>query len=149
MENSLMIIVPITSENTSIFDVLVQDYEAEFSAITGKEPCPNGRFVLEAGWEAPYKGFYLFTGDKPAGFAVKGIIDGRSDMIEFYILPCYRKKNFGKLFAFKIFDRFPGPWQVRQIKGAVEANVFWRRIIDEYTHGHYSEDQVNILIESI
>jgi len=136
-------IVPITAANAFIFDVLVQDYEAEFSAITGKEPDPSGRFALEANWkEKGYHGFYQFAEERPTGFVVKGLVKGRHDIAEFYILPCYRKRGFGKSLAFAIFDAFPGPWQVRQIQSALEANAFWRRIIQEYTHGRYIEDQV-------
>lgn len=138
-----MRIIPITKSNAHIFDVLVQDYEAEFSAITGKEPRSNGYFPLEADWTEPYEGFYLFTEEKPAGFAIKGTIEGRSDIAEFYILPCYRKRGFGKILAFALFNRFPGPWQVRQIQGATEANLFWTRIIREYTHGAYREDRID------
>lgn len=81
--------------------------------------------------------------EKPTGFVLKGMVNGRSDIAEFYILPCYRKRGFGKLLAFAVFDRFPGPWQVRQILGAENALAFWRRTIHEYTHGNYTEDQIN------
>lgn len=139
-----MVIVPITRENAAIFDVFVQDYEAEFSAITKKEPGSDGCFSLEASWGGGgFKGFYLFIKDKPAGFVIVGTVDGRSDIAEFYILPCYRKLGLGKALAFEIFDRFPGPWQVRQIEGAKEAKIFWHRTIAAYTHGHFTEEQVN------
>jgi hypothetical protein len=48
-----MRIVQITSKNAHIFEVFVQDYEAEFSAITRKEPDAEGRFALEADWRPP------------------------------------------------------------------------------------------------
>lgn len=138
-----MEIIPITPENAHIFEVFVQDYEAEFSAITKKEPNAEGRFALEANWQSPNQGFYQFMKGKPIGFAIKGITDeGRSDIAEFYILPCYRKKTFGKKLAFAIFDLFPGPWQVRQIPTAVEAISFWRATIKDYTKGRYTEDHV-------
>jgi len=136
-------IIPITSTNSHIFEVFEQDYEAEFSAITRKEPNPEGRFATEADWQAPNNGYYLFIDDRPAGFAIRAIIDGRSDVAEFFILPCYRKKGLGKELAFAIFDLFPGPWQVRQIPTAKEAIVFWRAIIGEYTHKNYTEDQTH------
>src|SRR6476469_8723826 len=96
--------IPITQENQNIFDVFEQDYEAEFSSITRKEPDAEGRFAIEADWRPPNSGLYLFIADKPAGFSVRSLVDGRSDMAEFYILPCYRKQGYGKLFAFKMFD---------------------------------------------
>lgn len=139
-----MEIIPITAENSHIFEVFAQDYEAEFSAITRKEPNAEGRFALEAHWRAPNKGFYQFIKGKPVGFVIRSLTDEeRSDIAEFYILPCYRKKGFGKQLAFAIFDLFPGPWQVRQIPTAADAIAFWRATIHEYTEGTYTEDQVN------
>lgn len=139
-----MEIIPITSSNSHIFEVFAQDYEAEFSAVTRKEPNAEGRFALEADWQAPNQGFYCFIKSKPVGFVVRGQTDeGRSDIAEFYILPCYRKQGIGKQLAFAIFDRFPGPWQVRQIPTAVEAIAFWRATIQEYTGANYTEDQVS------
>ncbi|MGE5196261.1 MAG: GNAT family N-acetyltransferase [Anaerolineae bacterium] len=138
-----MNIIPITPTNSHIFEVFEQDYEAEFSAVTKKEPNVEGRFAIEADWRDPNKGFFLFVNEKPAGFVIRGINDGRSDIAEFYILPCYRKKGLGKILAFAIFDLFPGPWQVRQIPTAKEAITFWRTIIHEYTHGNYTEDLTN------
>lgn len=142
MENLNIKIVPITTENAPIFDVFEQDYEAEFSAITKKEPDTEGRFAVEADWRSPNKGLYLFLGEKPAGFAIKSEINGRSDIAEFYLLPCFRKRGLGKTLAFAIFDYFPGLWQVRQILIATDAIHFWRTIIHEYTNGNFVEDQV-------
>jgi predicted acetyltransferase len=137
-------IVPITRDNAHIFEVFVQDYEAEFSAITKKEPDAEGRFALEADWQNPNKGFYPFVEGKSVGFAIRGQTDeGHSDIAEFYILPCYRKKSLGKRFAFAVFDLFPGSWQVRQIPTATNAIAFWRATIDEYTNGNYIENQIN------
>jgi predicted acetyltransferase len=138
----VMKIIPISEANAHIFDTFEQDYESEFSAITKKEPNVEGRFAIEADWRSPNSGLYLFLGDKPAGFAVRAIVEGRSDIAEFYILPCYRKKGFGKQFAFAIFDFFPGSWQVRQIITAKDAIAFGRAVIDEYTDSTYTEDIV-------
>ena len=135
-----MKIIPITPANSHIFEVFEQDYEAEFSAITKKEPNVEGRFAIEADWREPNSGYYCYINSHPAGFAIRGITDGRSDIAEFYILPCYRKKGLGKEMAFAIFDLFPGPWQVRQISTAKDAIAFWQAIIHEYTHGNYTED---------
>jgi predicted acetyltransferase len=90
----------------------------------------------------PQSGFYWFRKEKPLGFAIRTEIDGRSDVAEFYILPCYRNTGLGKSLAFALFDQFPGPWQVRQIPTAKAATAFWRRVIAEYTQDNYKEDQV-------
>lgn len=135
--------ISIHAGNEHIFEVFSQDYEAEFSALTHKEPDVEGRFALDASWEAPNKGFYFLIQGKPYGFAIwNQTLEGRSDIAEFYILPCYRLQGFGRQFAFALFDRFPGPWQVRQIPTAKQATAFWRATISEYTHGDYQEDLI-------
>lgn len=104
-----MTIIPINQNNADIFDILSQDYEAEFSDKTQKEPDSHGRFILEGDWKSPNSGFFIMVDGKPAGFVIRGIIVGRSDILDFYILPIYRKRGFGKQLAFYVFDHFPGP----------------------------------------
>ncbi|MBI2743276.1 MAG: GNAT family N-acetyltransferase [Chlamydiales bacterium] len=138
-----MTIVAIAKSNAHIFDILAQDYEAEFSALTNKEPDFSGFFSLEASWQEPYKGFYLMLKEKPAGFVIVSEVKGRWDIAEFYILPCYRKRGLGRFLATHIFDLFPGPWQVRQIWGAEVAATFWRDVINVYTSGQFTEDRIS------
>jgi len=79
--------------------------------------------------EISESGILSFFEEKPAGFCVVTQTQGRYDIGEFYILPCYRKKGLGQQFAFYIFDAFPGKWQVRQIISAKGAISFWRKVI--------------------
>jgi predicted acetyltransferase len=135
--------VPLSKENAHVFDVLLQDYEAEFSAITKKEPDENGRFTMDIELNGQkYSVFLQFMERKPSGFVIRGIEEGVSDIAEFYILPCYRKRGYGQKLAFDVFDHFPGSWQVRQIEGATEARNFWRRIIHIYTDGNFTEEHL-------
>ena len=135
-------LISISEKNATIFEVFAQDYEAEFSAITKKEPNAEGRFALEANWKKPNSGFYCFSKKKPVGFTIVTEANNRSDIAEFYILPCYRKMGYGKKLAFAVFDLFPGPWQVREIPTAKDAIVFWRTTISEYTKDKYEEDHI-------
>jgi predicted acetyltransferase len=49
------------------------------------------------------------------------------------------RSNEGRAAAFAAFDRFEGPWEVRQRTENPEATAFWRRAIGEYTGGDYEE----------
>lgn len=129
----------ITSYNSSIFDQLVQEYEREFSSITGKKPDKNGKYALDSDWSSPNEGFYWIENDQVVGFCIKIEIGSSSDISEFYVIPSYRKKGIGERMAFAVFDLFPGKWQVRQIEGAEEAKQFWRKIIRKYTQGNFDE----------
>lgn len=131
----------ITQSNASFFDRLVQDYEEEFSSVTGKKRGPDGKYPLDSGWKFPNEGFYWKENGEIAGFCVKGRSGDHSDILEFYILPSFRNRKVGEKLAFAIFDAYPGKWQVRQIEGADEAREFWRKIINKYTSGNFEEIQ--------
>ncbi|MDN3506688.1 MAG: hypothetical protein P0S96_05620 [Simkaniaceae bacterium] len=133
----------ITETNASIFNELVQQYEKEFAKITGKTPDAEGKYPLDSDWRAPNVGFYWKEDGKMIGFAIKANAGSFSDIAEFYILPVYRGRGRGKVFACAIFDLYPGNWQVRQIEGAGLAREFWRKTIDSYTSGNFSETVEN------
>ena len=64
-------------------------------------------------------------------------------MSEFFILRRYRRDGIGKRAAFAVFDRFPGQWELSELPRNTGAIAFWRRIIAEYTGGHYAEQRIN------
>lgn len=131
----------ITEENASIFNDLVQKYEEEFALITGKKPDAGGKYPLDSDWRAPNVGFYWKEGDIVIGFAIKATAGSFSDITEFYIIPSHRGCGVGEAFASAVFDLYPGNWQVRQIEGADLAREFWRKTIDNYTSGRFSETE--------
>lgn len=129
----------ITPSNSSVFDRVVQDYEEEFSVITKKKRDESGKFPLDSDWKPPNEGFYWLENTEIVGFCLKGKVGAFFDIPEFYIIPTYRNKGLGEKMAFAVFDQFPGKWQVRQMKGAEKAREFWRKIIDKYTSGNFTE----------
>ncbi|MBE0411781.1 MAG: GNAT family N-acetyltransferase [Anaerolineales bacterium] len=62
---------------------------------------------------------------------------------EFFVLRKYRRKGVGRYVAREVFNRYPRRWEVAQVVNDVEAQAFWRRIIDEYTHGQFEEHFLN------
>ncbi len=65
--------------------------------------------------------------------------DGTRDISEFFILRRHRRQGIGAEVARRMFDAFPGKWEVTQLARNVEAQTFWRRVIGEYTRGRYVE----------
>jgi len=57
----------------------------------------------------------------------------------FFVARAYRRRGVGAVAAHQIFDRFPGRWQVLQIRANPAAQAFWRRVIGDYTGGRYSD----------
>ena len=51
------------------------------------------------------------------------------DMAEFFVMRKYRRGGVGTEAARGLFARFPGAWQVRQMRFNPQATVFWRRAI--------------------
>jgi predicted acetyltransferase len=64
-------------------------------------------------------------------------------MDEFFVLRKYRRRGVGEWAAVWLFNQYPGRWEVGEIPENVEAQQFWRTIIDRYTDGHYREVNVN------
>jgi predicted acetyltransferase len=120
---------PINEHNSHIFDGLVQDYEDEFSPITGKKKNKDGKYSVDVDWPVPNIGYYWKEDSRIIGFCVITSIDGYTEIAEFYVIPIYRKKRVGRDMAFAVFNKHRGPWQVRQILGADLAKRFWRQVI--------------------
>ena len=138
-------LVKIHHNNLKAFKNLEQSYEAEFSNLTLKMPDENGLFKTEHEIlpNDQYIGYLLYYNQKtPIGFCLVNISDEVKDIAEFYIVPAMRKKKFGSKLAFMIFNKHPGPWQVRQINGANHAINFWRNVIKSYTRNKYNESIV-------
>ncbi|MHC4717744.1 MAG: GNAT family N-acetyltransferase [Planctomycetota bacterium] len=61
------------------------------------------------------------------------------DMGEFFILRRFRRRGVGRHVACRIFDRFGGQWQIRQLPDNTPAVAFWREVIWDYTHGDFED----------
>ncbi len=132
----------INESNSYIFDKLAQDYEDEFSPTSGKKKNQDGKYSIDVDWRTPNVGYYWKEGSKIVGFSIVEPIDEYSKIVDFYVVPAYRKKMVGKNMAFAVFDKHPGPWRVRQIPGSEAATKFWKRVIGEYTHENYTETHI-------
>jgi predicted acetyltransferase len=114
------------------------DSEHHFANYWGRP----GKHVWPPGW----RGFpFLIRIDgHPAGFAlVKQVNDTPPtfDMGEFFIARQYRRQRIGQRVAVDLFSKFSGHWEVREMPSNRPAQAFWRRIIDEYTGGAFTETQ--------
>lgn len=128
--------------NSYIFDELAQKYEDEFSPTSGKKKNQDGEYFIDVDWRPPNIGYYWKEDSKIIGFSIIESIDGYSEIVDFYVVPAYRKKRVGKNMAFAVFNKHLGSWRVRQIAGFEAATIFWRRVISEYTNENYTELQI-------
>lgn len=63
-------------------------------------------------------------------------------MEQFFILKRYRATGAGRALARFVFASHPGPWEVGEMPGNLQAQAFWRKVIAEFTGGQYTEQHV-------
>jgi predicted acetyltransferase len=137
-----MEIIPVTTANLAVYLNLAQAYEAEFSAITGKEPNAQGVFELDTKMGDDVRGFVLSVAGVPAGLiAVRSKNDGSYEVAEFYVVPSFRKQAWGQKFAHAVWRAMPGKWEIKQIAGAEYAAEFWRKTIGAFPPMEFQEDR--------
>jgi predicted acetyltransferase len=87
--------------------------------------------------------YFLRVNGRLAGFALvrDREVEGRlvHGLAEFFVLRKYRRQGTGSRFARRLFDLFPGRWQVAQEEANRPSQLFWRRVIGEYTYGQFTE----------
>lgn len=137
-----MRIIPVKQEESvAIYSRLLQCYEAEFSSITKKKPDSQGIFPLDTELGGDIEGFLVYEEGHPAGFvAIACKPNHQFEVLEFYIVPCFRRNSLGKRFVIKIWEQYRGTWEVKQIQGADSATLFWRKAIGEFTNQCFKED---------
>ena len=130
---------------TALFELYVYD----FSETLGIDIGDDGRFrvpPLAAYWTDPRcHAFLIRVDERLAGFA---LVQARSrlsgdetvcDVAEFFVMRRYRRHGVGERVAGWLFDRFRGPWEVREKAENHAATAFWRRAIGRYTGGRFEE----------
>ncbi|MCK9374497.1 MAG: hypothetical protein M0P91_15070 [Sulfuricurvum sp.] len=141
-----MKITPVTETNSHVYHNLVQYYEAEFSALTGKKPNASGLFELDTHLGDSTLGFLLIIDNAPSGIAAIHCKEAQAyEVCEFYVLPYFRKNGIGMQFAHTIWKNYPGDWEIKQIQGAEYATKFWRKTIERFNKTIYTEESCDDL----
>jgi predicted acetyltransferase len=150
-------IIAATADDFVVVSNLFQLYAYDMSDFMDFDVGRTGRYGLpqslwnywggaagtgEIRWPAGWRGhpFLVRADDALAGFAlVKQLSDAAIDMGEFFIMRKYRRRGLGAHVACKMFDRFPGTWDVRELVPNIAAQAFWRKTISDYTNGQFEE----------
>jgi predicted acetyltransferase len=140
----------VSLEHKHVLRNLIELYLHDFSEYDGADVDEQGLFgyeYLDRYWlESERHPFLIRVNGKPAGFVLVRKIQAEPvthSIAEFFVMRKYRRHGIGRQAASSIFDMFPGQWSVSQEAGNLPAQVFWRRVIAEYTHGTYSEEHLN------
>lgn len=127
-------------------------YAYDMSEFAGLDVDDDGTFSIPlslasywVGPDAAQRHPFLVRADgKLAGFALVRQIAADPttyDMGEFFILRKYRRSGLGRDTACRLFDRFQGHWEVRELPSNTAAQAFWRRIIADYTLDVFTESR--------
>jgi predicted acetyltransferase len=138
-------------EDKTLIRHLMELYRYDFSEYDESDVDINGYFGyrwLDHYWtDEDRQPFIIRVHGKPAGFVLVNqhtYLPGSDWAIaEFFVMRKYRGKGIGKKAAFDVFDRFPGKWEVYELESNQPSQQFWRKVISDYTHGHYSETNVD------
>lgn len=135
-------IVPARIQQKLVMENLFQYYLHDFSQYVDLELNDRGRFEyphLAEYWQKENRyPFFITANGKVAGFVLvtcesKGKGQRLSDISEFFVLRGFRRQGIGKQAAYRVWDRFPGSWQVRVMCRNQPAVSFWDTVIREYT----------------
>ena len=151
-ENSplpLLEVLPATPEQEPILANLLELYAHDFSEFIDLRLGPDGRFgypwlPLYLSEETRYP-FLVKVDGELAGlvFVVRGSRITRDpkiwDMAEFFIVRRYRRRGVGAAVARKVWERFPGLWEVRVVEGNEPAYAFWRAATRAFTNSAVQE----------
>ncbi len=147
---------PLVEGERPLLQRLFELYLYDFSELEHADVDEEGWFVPSARpwlvryWSEPGRhALLLRVGGKPAGFALvdeSSPIPASGDrrfLGAFFVARAYRRKGYGAAMARAVFDRFPGRWQVLQIRANPAAQTFWRRVIGDYAGGNFAERWVS------
>ena len=140
-------IEPILLEQKSVFVQMMELYSYDFSEFSDDDINEYGYFGyshIDDYWnEKGRYPFFIRADGKLAGLVLVRSCCEHNNLInphniaEFFVMKKYRHKGVGKAAAVKIFDMFPGGWEVSQWSNNLPARKFWEKVVAEYTNGKY------------
>ena len=133
---------------------LMQLYCYDFSDFSKMKMNDDGTFgnpeFIEEQFGAEHASYTLRCRGAMVGFAIvspRNFLTGKSgvtDMAQFFVMRGYRREGVGRTAATILFDRHPGPWEVRVIEENLPAEAFWRSVIERYTSGAFKVSEIDV-----
>lgn len=142
-------LIPASPEYKDVINNLMQFYMYDFSEYTKSDVEDDGLFAAYPGLKLYWKEenhrfpYIIKKDDKYVGFVLVRFIESEErnyfSIAEFFIMKKYRREGIGKAVAEDIFNLHKGQWEVYQMESNKPAQMFWNKIIDEYTKGQFKE----------
>ena len=147
---------PLQPEERDLLRRLFELYLYDFSEMEHADVDPQGWFLPDPSryvgryWTEPDRhALLLRVRGNPAGFAL--VVDHsplpnsghRRYVSDFFVMRAYRRAGYGTAMARETLLRWPGEWQVLEIRANPNAQQFWRRTIGDLTGGQLEERWVS------
>jgi predicted acetyltransferase len=146
-------IEPVKIEEKEILRNLLEKYNYEFSQYENTDVNNLGLYgfdYLDYYWTVnsnfPY---FIKANNQLAGFAMvtdHPDINIKTDftMAEFTVLHKYRKIGVGKYVVNELFKKHKGKWQIKFHPNNKASELFWTKVVSEYTKGKFEIIENNI-----
>ena len=135
-------LVPALPDQESVIANLLELYAHDFSEFHPLKLGADGRFGyqhLSSYWSQPDRHpFLVQVNGQLAGFVLiqksNGVAQSGTvcDVAEFFIVRAYRRQGIGTKAARKVWEKFPGQWEVRVMQSNRTAVEFWQRAITSF-----------------
>jgi len=143
----VVLLKKVSIENKNVLKNLLELYLYDFSQFDKCDVNSHGLYgykYLDHYWTEPGRHPYFITvNDNLAGFAMVNdhcylCKPGEARSVsEFFVMKKYRRIGVGYAAARKVFDLFPGKWEIVQHPENKPSMEFWEKIVSELTRGQY------------
>jgi predicted acetyltransferase len=149
MSESLTIhrVGPESSETlVNLFEHYLHDLSESFKIEVGDDG--RYRYDMSPHWENRDPVYLARVNGRLAGFAIVGSAErwineaDVHDVREFFVIRRHRRSGVGESLARKIWEDHRGRWLVRVLETNAPAAAFWKKVIEAYTGGQYSERKI-------
>lgn len=138
---------PVSFEDKTLLRNLLQLYLYDLSEYEAIELNDHGEFgynYLDPYWTDSNRHPFLVRIDgRIGGFVLVNAFTYTEhtdhSLAELFILRKYRKAGIGRRAVFEVLDQFHGTWEIRTHENNHVAQIFWRKLISEYTNECFHE----------
>jgi predicted acetyltransferase len=140
-------------EDKPVLRQLLELYAHDFSEFDQADVDEHGFYgydYFDCYWtEANRHPFLIRVNGKLAGLVLVSdycyILEDKSakSVSEFFVMRKYRRRGIGKTVAGKVFDQFPGKWEIIEHEANLAAKAFWKTVVGDYTQNRYEVREVD------
>ena len=142
-------VVQIDQSKDDVLKRLMEFYLHDLAEWFKFDQTPEGDYTYEteALWQNGVDVHLLYAEDVPIGFGLVATGEpwmgdpNSHDLKEFFVVRRHRGTGIGRFLAEALWRKYPGPWVVRVMLKNKPAVPFWRKVIAEFTHEDYEEQE--------